>query len=211
VQILAVPINYSMMGTTHALAGAFLGAMLATAVPEFAVVVVAAAVAGSVAPDLDIYKGHRKTLHYPVYGWFVAVPGLALAVAIPIAGTVALATFLVAFALHAAMDVFGGGLELRPWEGGSDRAVYSHFHGRWLEPRRAVPYDGSPHDLGLAGAFAVLPAVTLPEPIPEFVVAVLAVSATYVALRKRLATLWSTVAHALPDPVVPYVPDRFYD
>lgn len=200
-----------MMGTTHALAGAFLGAAIATVAPEFAVVVVAAAIAGSVAPDLDIYHGHRRTLHYPVYGWVVAAPAVALAVAVPVAGTIALATFLVAFALHAGMDAFGGGLELRPWEAGSDRAVYSHFHGRWLAPRRAIPYDGSPQDLGLAGSLAVLPAVTLPAPVPDFVIAVLGVSATYVVLRKRLASLWSTLARALPEPVAPYVPERFYD
>lgn len=200
-----------MMGTTHALAGAFLGAAIATVAPEFAVVAVVAAVAGSVAPDLDIYRGHRRTLHYPVYGWVVAVPAVALAGLAPSVWTVGIATFLVAAAGHAAMDAFGGGLELRPWEGGSDRAVYSHYHDRWLAPRRAVPYDGSPRDLGLAGAFAVLPGTTLPDPVPAFVLAGLAVSATYVALRKRLATLWSTVARALPAPVAPYVPDRFYD
>lgn len=199
------------MGTTHALAGAFLGATIAVVAPEFAVVAALAAVAGSVAPDLDIYRGHRRTLHYPVYGWVVAAPAVALAALAPSVPTVGAATFLVAAAGHAAMDVFGGGLELRPWEGGSDRAVYSHYHGRWLAPRRAIPYDGSPRDLGLAGAFAVLPAATLPEPVPAFVVAGLAVSAAYVALRKRLAALWSAVARELPDPVAPYVPDRFYD
>jgi hypothetical protein len=200
-----------MMGTTHALAGAFLGATIAVVVPEFAVVAVVAAVAGSVAPDLDIYWGHRRTLHYPVYGWVVAAPVTALAVLAPSVWSVGIATFLAAAAGHAAMDVFGGGLELRPWQGGSDRAVYSHYHGRWLAPRRAVPYDGSPHDLGLAGVLSILPAMTLPEPVPAFVLAGLAVSATYVALRKPLATLWSTVARALPDPVAPYVPDRFYE
>jgi len=200
-----------MMGTTHALAGAFLGAAIATVAPEFAVVAVVAAVAGSVAPDLDIYRGHRRTLHYPVYGWLVAAPAVALAVFAPSVWSVGVATFLAAAAGHAAMDVFGGGLELRPWEAGSDRAVYSHYHDRWLAPRRAIPYDGSPRDLGLAGAFAVLPATTLPEPVPAFVLTGLAVSVTYVALRKRLAALWSTVARALPEPVAPYVPDRFYD
>lgn len=200
-----------MMGTTHALAGAFLGAAIAVVAPEFAAVVVVAAVAGSVAPDLDIYHGHRRTLHYPVYGWLVATPAVALAMAVPSAWTVGAATFLAAAALHAGMDVFGGGLELRPWEAGSERAVYSHYHGAWLEPRRLVPYDGSPHDLGLAGAFAVVPATTLPEPVPAFVAAVLAVSVAYVALRKRLAALWATVARALPAPVAPYVPERFYD
>jgi len=200
-----------MMGTTHALAGAFIGAAVATAVPEFAMVGFLAAVAGSVAPDLDIYRGHRRTLHYPVYGWLVAVPAVALAGVVPTALTVTVAVFLVAATAHAGMDVYGGGLELRPWEAGSDRAVYSHYHGRWLQPRRLVPYDGSPQDLALAGGFAIAPAATLPDPVPAFVAGVLGVSLTYVVLRKRLASLWATVARALPDPVTPYVPDRFYE
>ncbi|NHN43613.1 metal-dependent hydrolase [Halorubellus sp. JP-L1] len=199
------------MGTTHALTGAFLGATVAVVAPEFAVVGVVAAVAGSVVPDLDIYRGHRQTLHYPVYGWLVAAPAVALGVAVPRAWTVALATFLAAAALHAAMDVYGGGLELRPWEAGSEQAVYSHYHGHWLAPRRAIPYDGSPHDLALAGALAVLPTATLPDPVPGLAVAALGVSAGYVVLRKRLATLWSSLARALPEPVAPYVPERFYD
>jgi hypothetical protein len=200
-----------MMGTTHALAGAFLGAAIATVAPEFAIVVVWAAVIGSVVPDLDIYRGHRRTLHYPIYGWVAVAPAVALVIAVPHAYTVGLATFLVAAALHAGMDVFGGGLELRPWEAGSDHAVYSHYHDRWLAPRRLVPYDGSPRDLGLAGAFAVVPAATLPDPVPPFVAALLGVSVAYVALRKRLASLWAAITRAAPDPVAPYVPDRFHD
>lgn len=200
-----------MMATTHALAGALLGAAVATTTPEFAPVAVTAAIAGSVAPDLDIYHGHRRTLHYPVYGWLLAVPAVAVAALAPTTATVGVATLLVAATVHAGMDVYGGGLELRPWQGASDRAVYSHYHDRWLAPRRVVPYDGSPHDLGLAGAFAIVPAATLPDPLPAFVIGVLAVSATYVALRKRLATLWATIARSLPSPVAPYVPDRFYD
>jgi hypothetical protein len=200
-----------MMATTHALAGALLGAAVATTTPEFAPVAVTAAIAGSVAPDLDIYHGHRRTLHYPVYGWLLAIPAVAVATLAPSTATVALATVLVAAALHATMDVYGGGLELRPWQATSDRAVYSHYHDRWLAPRRAIPYDGSPHDLGLAGAFAIVPAITLPDPIPRFVIGVLAISVTYVTLRKRLATLWATVARTLPAPLAPYVPDRFHD
>lgn len=199
------------MGTTHALAGAFLGAAVALAAPEFATAAFVAAVAGSVAPDFDIYRGHRRALHYPVYGWLAAVPAVALAGVAPGTWTVAPAVFLVAAAAHAAMDVFGGGLELRPWEAGSEHAVFSHYHGRWLAPRRLVPYDGSPQDLALAGAFAIPPAATLPTPVPALVGVVLAVSVAYVALRRRLARLWEVIADGVPEPVEPYVPERFYD
>jgi hypothetical protein len=198
-----------MMAMTHALAGLVLAA-LAVAVGGDPVTVAVAGLAGSLFPDLDIYAGHRKTLHYPVYGWIPAGLAVALAAAVPTNATVALAMFLVAVALHPVMDRYGGGLELRPWEGRSERAVYSHYHGRWLAPKRLVPYDGSPRDLGAATVFA-LPAATLPEPVPVFAVALLAVGAVYVVLRKRLAAVWATLARALPEPVARHVPARFYE
>lgn len=198
-----------MMAMTHALAGLVLAA-LAVAVGGDPVSVALAGLAGSLLPDLDIYAGHRKTLHYPVYGWFPAGLAVALALTVPTNATVALATFLVAVALHPVMDIYGGGLELRPWEGRSERAVYSHYHGRWLAPKRLVPYDGSPRDLGTAAVLAV-PAMTLPDPVPAFTLALLAVGAVYVGLRKRLATVWSTLARAVPEPVARHVPARFFE
>ncbi|MFC4406736.1 hypothetical protein [Haloarchaeobius iranensis] len=198
-----------MMAMTHALAGLVLAA-LAVVVGGDPATVAVMGLAGSLFPDLDIYAGHRKTLHYPVYGWIPAGGAVALAVAVPTNATVALATFLVAVALHPVMDIYGGGLELRPWEGRSERAVYSHYHGRWLAPKRLVPYDGSPHDLGTAAVLAV-PAMTLPDPVPAFALALLAVGAVYVALRKRLAAVWSALARALPEPVAQHVPARFFE
>ncbi|MFD1646947.1 metal-dependent hydrolase [Haloarchaeobius litoreus] len=198
-----------MMAMTHALAGLVLAA-LAVAVGGDPVTVALVGLAGSLFPDLDIYAGHRKTLHYPVYGWIPAGIAVALAVVVQTNATVALATFLVAAALHPVMDIYGGGLELRPWEGRSERAVYSHYHGRWLAPKRLVPYDGSPHDLATATVLA-LPAATLPDPVPAFAFGLLAVGAVYVALRKRLATVWGTLARVLPEPVARHVPARFFE
>lgn len=198
-----------MMAMTHALAGLGLAALAAAAGGD-PVTVAAAGLAGSLLPDLDIYAGHRRTLHYPVYGWVPAGLAVALALAVPSNATVGLATFLAAVALHPVMDIYGGGLELRPWEGRSERAVYSHYHGRWLAPRRLVPYDGSPHDLGAAVALA-LPAATLPDPLPAVAVGLLAVGAVYVALRKRLASVWAAAARALPEPVARHVPARFFE
>ncbi|MCT9094769.1 metal-dependent hydrolase [Haloarchaeobius sp. HME9146] len=199
-----------MMAMTHALAGLLLATFVVQLGGGDPATVVAAAVAGSVFPDLDIYAGHRKTLHFPVFGWFPAGLAVVLALAIPTTATLALATFLVAAALHPVMDLYGGGLELRPWEGRSEKAVYSHYHGRWLAPRRLVPYDGSPRDLALAGALGV-PALTLPEPVPPLVVVTIVVGGVYVALRKRLATVWSQVAQALPPELRHHVPERFYE
>ncbi|WP_435334256.1 metal-dependent hydrolase [Haloarchaeobius sp. TZWWS8] len=199
-----------MMAMTHALAGLLLATLVVRVSGGDPTPLVMAAVTGSVLPDLDIYAGHRETLHYPVMGWVPAGFAVALALAFPSTWTLALATFFVAFALHPVMDLYGGGLELRPWEARSEKAVYSHYHKRWLKPRRLVPYDGSPRDLALAGAMG-LPALTLPEPVPPLVVVTVAVSAGYVVLRKRLAAVWSSLARAVPPRFRQHVPERFYE
>lgn len=209
-----------MMALTHALLGAVLALPLAAVAPELAPVALVAGAAGGVAPDLDIYADHRRRLHFPVFGPLAAVPALGLAAAAPGPATVALAWFLAAAGVHAAADVLGGGLELRPWQGTSERAVYSHYHGRWLAPRRLVAYDGSPGDLGLAaaaGATLVLAFGATVEllgaavPLATAVGAVLAVAAGYTLLRKPLADLWAAVVVLLPAPVRGRLPERFAD
>jgi hypothetical protein len=198
-----------MMATTHALFGVLLATATARVAPEFAPVALAGAVAGSAFPDLDLYAGHRRTLHFPVYYAVLAVPALALAVALPGTGTVALALFFVGAAAHSLMDALGGGLELRPWRATSERAVYSHYHARWIRPRRWVRYDGAPEDL-LVGAVLAAPAfATFDAPVQTFVAAVLAVSVGYALLRKRVASITESLASAVPSDLRPYLPERF--
>ena len=152
------------MATTHALVGAAAGVALAVLAPEHAPLVVATGLVGGIFPDLDLYSGHRRTLHFPVYYsvWAATMTFLAVVYATPL--LVAIAAFAVGTAAHAVMDIFGGGLELRPWRGESDRAVYNHALGRWHAPRRLVRYDGAPEDflLGLAVAGPVLLSVDGP-------------------------------------------------
>lgn len=186
-----------MMSATHALAGAALAAPLALIAPEFALVAVLAAFAGGAAPDLDLAWAHRRTLHFPVYFTLLALPALALAAVVPSLLTVALAAFLGAAALHAVSDAFGGGLELRPWEGTSQRAVYNHYHGRWHPPLRWVRYDGAPEDLLLSALLAVPVAVLVPEATP-LVGATVAVAAMYALCRKRLVDFAERHAEKLP-------------
>lgn len=198
-----------MMATTHGLAGLLLGALIAVVAPEQAPTVMAAGLLGGLAPDLDLYAGHRRTLHFPVYGPLVAVAvlGVALTIGSPLA--LAAGAFVAAAAAHAAMDVLGGGLELRPWQAGSERAVYSHYHGRWLAPRRWITYDGSPQDLALALGLG-LPALTATDGTLQLAIAAsLAVSTGYTLLRKRLAVVATTIAGLLPPTIHPYVPDRY--
>ncbi|MFP8951842.1 metal-dependent hydrolase [Natrialbaceae archaeon A-arb3/5] len=198
-----------MMASTHAFAGLVLAAVLAVLAPQFAFAVAVAAIAGGLFPDLDLYAGHRRTLHFPVYYWLLALPTSIVAVLVPTQATVAVAVFLLAAAVHSFMDIFGGGLELKPWRETSNRAVYSHYHGRWLEPRRWVRYDGSPMDLALAGALAVPGLVIFDGYIQTVMLALLAISAGYTLVRKPLAGVAEWLLERIPDPVLAYLPERF--
>ncbi|RKD88982.1 metal-dependent hydrolase [Halopiger aswanensis] len=198
-----------MMATTHALWGMVLALPVLATAPEFAPAAFLAGLVGGLAPDLDLYAGHRKTLHYPVYATLAAGPAIALAAVVPSTATVALAVGLAAAATHAVTDAVGGGLELRPWLAGSERAVYSHYHGRWIRPRRWVRYDGAPEDLGLAGV-AAAPLVGVADgPVSAIALSLLAVSAVYVLLRKPLATLAERLVRLVPSSLRPYVPERY--
>lgn len=178
-----------MMLPTHALAGMLVGLTVALFAPEVGVVAVVAGLLGSVLPDLDMYTGHRRTLHYPVYYTLLAVPAALVAVLVPTGPTTFVAVFLAGAALHSASDAFGGGLELRPWEATSDRAVYDHYNGRWIEPRRWVGYDGSPGDLLLSVALAVPLLLALDGPLAWVVVLSLVVGTVYTAVRRLLPTI----------------------
>lgn len=194
---------------THALVGLALAAPLALYAPEFAPAALLGALVGGILPDLDMYAGHRKTLHYPT-GYPVAVaPAALLAVLWPTPATVALAFGLLAAATHCRMDVYGGGLELRPWESTSDRAVYDHARGEWLPPRRVIAYDGSPGDLALAALVGIPLFVVLDGAFAVVVAAALVVATVYVALRRFLAELAPTVFGRVPKPLSEYVPERY--
>jgi hypothetical protein len=199
-----------MMATTHALAGLALAALAGLAAPEHAPAAAAAGLAGGLFPDLDLYAGHRRTLHFPVYYAFAALLAAAVASLAPTTATVTLAVFLAAAALHAASDVLGGGLELEPWRATSERAVYSHFHGRWLQPRRLVRYDGAPEDVLAAAVLGVPATLAFDATVQHVVAAALVVSVGYAAVRKHLPRVATTVAALAPARVRRRLPDRFH-
>lgn len=175
------------MATTHALAGIVAGGVVTVLAPGHATTALLAGAAGGLAPDLDAVVGtHRRTLHFPAYGWAVAVPAVALAALVTARWSVAFAAFCVAAALHALSDWAEGGVEWRGWECTTDRAVYCHLTGEWLSARRWVRYDGAPEDLLVS---AVLGAVALPlstGPTRSLVVALLAVGTAYTLVRRRV-------------------------
>ena len=198
-----------MMATTHALAGVALGTAVWALVPEAGIIPVLAAALGGLFPDFDLYAGHRKTLHFPVYFSALAVPALAVAAVNPTTTSLAVALFLAAAAVHSASDVLGGGLELKPWLGTSDRAVYDHWNGRWLKPKRLIRYDGSPEDLALTLVLAVPPVVVFDGIVELLVIGAVAISGVYVLLRKPMVVAAERLVAAMPDHVLDHVPERF--
>jgi hypothetical protein len=196
--IRAVPLSLStMMATTHALFGMALGAVALFVALEYATVAIAAGGAGGLFPDLDLLGDHRKDLHFPVYYSLAAALAPAVGVVVPSTATVAVAAFLASAAVHSASDALGGGLELRPWEATSEEAVYDHFRGRWLPPRRWIRYDGAPEDLLVAAALAV-PGTLYADPLQWVVLGLLGVSTGYALVRKRLVTVGESLADRLP-------------
>ncbi|MUW15322.1 metal-dependent hydrolase [Halorubrum sp. CBA1125] len=200
-----------MMLPTHVLGGMLLAAPLAYAAPELAPVGFVAGFLGGLVPDLDMYVGHRRTLHYPVYYSALAAVALPVALLAPSAATVGVAVFLIAAALHSVSDVYGGGLELRPWEGTSDRAVYDHYRGRWIAPRRVVRYDGAVEDLALSVGLS-LPLLYLVDGTLRWIVlGAVAVAVAYTVLRRHLADLAARIAPIAPAVLTPFLPDRYCD
>jgi hypothetical protein len=198
-----------MMATTHALAGVFIGTIAWALFPEAGTLPVLAAAIGGLFPDFDLYAGHRKTLHFPVYFSILAVPALAIAAWTPTPVTLSVALFLAAAGLHSASDVLGGGLELKPWLATSERAVYDHWNGRWLPPKRMIRYDGAPEDLILATSLAVPPIIVFDGTIQLLVIGAVVVSAVYVLLRKPMVAAAEYAVAAMPDHVIDYIPERF--
>ncbi|ELZ49247.1 membrane-bound metal-dependent hydrolase [Halorubrum coriense DSM 10284] len=194
---------------THVLAGMLLAAPLVRVAPELAPVGLAAGFLGGLVPDLDMYVGHRKTLHYPVYYAALAAPAALAALAAPSALTVGIAFLLLGAALHSVADMYGGGLELRPWEGNSDRAVYDHYREGWIAPRRGVRYDGAVEDLALSVGLAVPLLLLVDPPLRQVVIGTLAVAVVYTVLRRRLAEIAAAVIPLLPSAVDPYLPERY--
>ncbi|MFC7232570.1 metal-dependent hydrolase [Saliphagus sp. GCM10025308] len=205
-----------MMLPTHAFAGMVIALPYALAFPEFGPVALLAGFLGGIVPDLDLYTGHRKTLHYPVYYLGVATLVVPIALLQPTLPAVLTAWFLVGAALHSVSDVFGGGLELRPWEATSNRAVYDHHNRRWIAPLRWVRYDGAPEDLALSVVLAVPLVVALEGALEWLVIAFLGIAVTYTAVRRILPAVASRLIGDLVVPnassrVLAYVPTRYLE
>ncbi|MEF8800364.1 MAG: metal-dependent hydrolase [Halolamina sp.] len=200
-----------MMATTHALAGLLLVIPLAVVAPEFTVAAAVAAIAGGVFPDIDMPWAHRRTLHFPVYYSIAAAIGGGVALLAPTSASVAAALFLGSAALHSLSDAFGGGLELRPWEGSSERGVYSHYHRRWWRPRRWVRYDGAPEDAALGILLGVPPVLIFEGHVELFVIGAVALGLGYAAIRRPMVEWTQRLVDSLPPELLDRLPDRLVE
>ena len=198
-----------MMLPTHAVVGLAIAAPLMVLAPDLAPAALAGGLAGGIFPDLDMYAGHRKTFHYPTLFPVLTLPAALLAVVYPHPAVVGGAFLLAGAAAHCQMDRFGGGLELRPWEGNSEKAVYDHVRGRWRQPKRWIAYDGSPQDLALLTAVSLPLVVVLPDPFRAIVALAWLIGAVYTLLRRRLALIAPVVFGYAPQWLAQYVPERY--
>ena len=187
-----------MMATTHTLAGMALASVTIVFAPEYASPALTGALIGGLFPDFDLYGAHRQTLHFPV--WYTVCAGVLLLAAVlsPTLITVGAAAFVSAASLHSVMDAFGGGLELRPWRATSDRAVYSHYHGRWIRPQRWIRYDGAPEDVAAAILLAVPTLIQTTGAFQIIVMVCVGISIVYGIIRKSLVNIAEALIAVLP-------------
>jgi hypothetical protein len=190
-----------MMALTH---GAVSVGLVALAMPlagEYAgQPLLAAALLGGLAPDVDLLAAHRRTCHYPV-GYTLLTGLLAASVFLaPSTGLVLAAVAVGAAALHAWSDVLAGSVEPEPWNPTTERAVYNHALKRWHRPRRYIRYSGAPEDflLALGGVtIAVFSPATGPTAEASLLL-LLSAAGGYTLLRRRLAALPARLEPLLP-------------
>lgn len=178
-----------MMVTTHAFLGLAVASSMVLIAPEFSAAAAVGAIAGGVFPDLDLLFKHRRTFHFPTYYSVLSLLSLPIILLFTSDLTVLGFFFLLSASLHSISDVIGGGLELKPWEGKSDRAVYLHYRGRWLKPRRWIRYDGAPEDFVLASVLALPSFYLYGGVVRNVVVLGVLLSLFYTLLRKKMVEI----------------------
>lgn len=174
------------MAVTHALIGLFLAISALWIWPEMIFYAALGGFIGGIFPDLDLAFNHRRTLHYPIIFSISSLISGAVVILAPSLVSVAVFYFFLSAAVHSLIDVFGGGLETRPWIPSDDRGVYSHTLGKWIKPKRWIRYDGSPEDLVLTITIAVPCYLFYTGLFQDLVVLTVLIGGIYTALRKKI-------------------------
>ncbi len=197
-----------MMLPTHAIAGLAIATPLLVLAPDHAAVALAGGLVGGVLPDLDLYSGHRRTLHYPSGYTLAALPTAGFAAILQTPLLVALTFVLLGAALHCRMDRYGGGLELRPWEARPNAPCTTTSAGNGGRPSDG--YSTTVHRRMWADGTRGFAAVRRSRrAVPVGRRRGLVTGATYSLLRRRLATLAPVVFGNVPESISAHVPDRY--
>lgn len=177
-----------MMAFTHILVGILLSAGISQLAGLSVTPFMIAGAVGGLFPDIDLLFTHRKTFHYPFIFPILTIISVAIYAVVQLETLLFLTAFMAAAAAHSAMDVLGGGKEMRPWRETDDRAVYDHLRQRWVKPLRLF-YDGSLPDLILAiiSAVGILYAVSSGA---DVIISLLVVLAIIYTLLRRVVTQW---------------------
>lgn len=178
-----------MMLPTHILMGIMVATPLLFIAPEMSLYALIGAIFGSILPDLDLYFGHRESLHFPTLYPLLSTLSFGMAVVLPTPVTIGIGFAFLGAAIHCFADIYGGGLERRPWEQTSNIAVFDHVSRTWIPPRRVIRYDGAPEDLGIAVVLA-LPLYFLHEyPFSGVIVVALVIAFLYTTFRRQFVPL----------------------
>lgn len=187
-----------MMSTTHLMISLLVATPLVFVAPESTLAILVGASLGGTSPDIDLLFGkHRKTTHFPKYGVLFALFGFVLfGLGVPYGP--AFAAFGIAFWLHPWCDIFGAGVELRPWKRTNTRAVYDHVDEEWKHANYIVGYDGSPEDLALTTALLPLLAIYSQEYWVYLAAVVGGIGVVYSFSRKLLPELLHWLLENVP-------------
>ena len=156
--------------------------------PEYFLAAVAAGYIGGLFPDLDLVFNHRQTLHFPVIYTALSIATVSLSYITQNSYIVLSSYFVVSAAAHSWVDILGGGLEERPWEGTTDKGVYSHSLDRWFPPLQIIRYDGAPEDflLALVSGVALFHLLNGYPEAQKVVIASVMIGGLYSLVRKKL-------------------------
>ena len=196
---------------THALSGMIISLPLFYFKPELAYIGLISGLIGSVFPDSDMYWGHRKTLHYPVYYSVLAFLSLTAFLIYTTPATLAISFFLIGCTIHTLSDILTAGLELKPWKQQSKKAVYNHYSQEWIEPKHIIAYDGSKGDLAILLSLSIPLLFILGPKSKLFVFTMVIIGIIYSLLRKKLPNIGVQLIEYIPSRYMKYVPNRYIE
>ncbi|MFB6213611.1 MAG: hypothetical protein ABEJ07_03565 [Candidatus Nanohaloarchaea archaeon] len=151
--------------------------------------VLTALITGSLFPDLDMKRRHRRDLHYPViYPVLTAFSFLA--------GNAVAKAFFLAASAHCLMDILGNDVDVYTGEGREDSekgAVFNHLTQKWIDGRYLVKIDGGARDLGMLASLVLLHLLYAEPPLVYLGPAAFALGAVYNLIREDVERIFPDI------------------